>query len=72
MVLERVQIPSDTREYILNNFSSQKVSKRKDATLQTSDYFTDKSIKIVNEVYSNWFQPGNYQKASKAGELRPI
>ena len=72
MVLEKLKIPSETSEYILNNFLSMKVSKRKNSALEPVDYYTDKSFEIVNNIYANWFKWGNYQKASELGGLRSV
>lgn len=69
IALEKINIPSETSEYILNNFSSMKVSSHKDTILGLNDYYSDKLINLVNSMYANWFLWGGYRKVSKLEDL---
>ena len=67
--LKAVKSPSETTNYILKNYISNKVSIRSKSSLVPIDYYTNEILKIVNELYANWFDLGNYQMVDDVSQL---
>ena len=61
-VLSHLNVPTEISKKILSNIPRFKESNRFNSCLKTADYFTDKTLEMVNNRYSEWFSRGGYVK----------
>lgn len=64
-----LNVPAEISSKILSNIPQHKNSGRSDTCLNIADYFTDKTLEIVNKKYSEWFTFGRYLKHNSMVEL---
>ena len=68
-VLNHLSVSAEISDKILSGIPSFKVSGRSDTCLSIADYFTDKTLKVVNERLSDWFSFGGYVKHKSIDSL---
>jgi len=61
-VLNHLNVSTEISKKILSRIPTFKDSGRSDTCLNVADYFTDKTLKVVNERFSDWFSLGGYIK----------
>lgn len=64
-----LKVPVEISAKILNNIPQHKNSGRSDTCLNVADYFTDRSLEMINTKYSQWFSLGKYLKYNSIAEL---
>ena len=66
-----LKVPPEICKRILSRIPRFKYSGRSDTCLNITDYFTDKTLKEVNNRYSHWFALGGYLKSDDVASLEP-
>lgn len=61
-VLNHLNVPVEISKNILSRIPRFKDSGRSDTCLKLADYFTDKTLEVVNKKCSDWFPLGGYVK----------
>ena len=69
-VLNHLNVSTEISEKILSRIPDFKDSGRSETCLDVADYFTDETIKFVNERYSDWFSFGEYVKHDSVASLK--
>lgn len=67
--LNKLDVPSDIRNLIINNIPEFKKTSRSESALQFSDYYSRETLEVVNNVYSKWFDLGGYTCVNSIHEL---
>ena len=68
-VLNYLNVSAEISDKLLSNIPRFKVSTRSDTCLSIADYFTDKTLEVVNERLSDWFSLGGYVKHKSIDSL---
>ena len=68
-ILNHLSVSPEISKKILSKIPQFKNSGRSDTCLNISDYFTDRSLELVNERYSDWFLYGSYVKHNSVIDL---
>lgn len=63
-VLNHLNVSAGTSKKILSRIPEFKVTNRSNTCLNDADYYTDKTLEVINKRYSNWFTFGGYVKHS--------
>ena len=61
-ILNYLKVPTKTSKIILSHIPQYKKSGRRESCLNVADYFTEKTLEMVNNHYSDWFSFGGYTK----------
>ena len=68
-VLKYLNVSAETSKKILSKIPKYKDSGRSDTCLNIADYFTDRTLEVVNDRYSDWFSFGGYVKYNSVFQL---
>lgn len=69
-VLNYLNVSAEISDKILSRIPRFKDSGRSDTCLSIADYFTDKTLEVVNERLSDWFSLGGYVKHKSIDSLK--
>jgi len=61
-ILNHLNVPAEIFKKIFSKIPKLKASGRSNTCLNVADYYTDKTLEVVNERFSDWFSLGGYVK----------